>query len=255
MNRDPEIAAIAKALKQILKAKKTTYKSLAERLNVSEQTIKRVLNGDDCSVSRLVEICSELGVKFFELMQLANSEQEHSFTLTEEQEQFFVDNPEYHAFFDAIRLEDLEEIRKKHKLSERSVFLYLKKLDEMGLCELYEGNRFKLKVSGSNSWRGLGPLSKTYTKKNTLEFVNHLFDRFDSGSMNDSLWTMTDTCVTKESYAELRAELREIAKRYSNRAERDKAFFPKEQLTNIMWMLAIAKDYTISPVLEKIPNL
>ncbi|MGE0172251.1 MAG: helix-turn-helix domain-containing protein [Oligoflexales bacterium] len=256
MKRDPEIGAIAQALKQILKAKKVTYKTLAERLDVSEQTIKRVLNGDDCSLSRLVEICSSLDVKFFELMQLAGNEQEHSFMLTEDQEQFFVDNPEYYAFFDTIReTQDLEKIKKEHGLTDKSVFRYLKKLDEMNLCELSAGNRFKMKVSGSHVLRPLGPITKIYSRRDTHALVNHLFKVQDSGSLGESVWTMTDTCISKANYKELKTDLHELGKRFRNKTQADRSFYPKEELIDVQWMFMIAKDYKVPPILDRIPNL
>ncbi|TIU85390.1 MAG: helix-turn-helix transcriptional regulator, partial [Mesorhizobium sp.] len=48
---------IFEALKRTLKAKGLTYRTLAERMGVSEPTVKRIFHEKNCKLDRLMEIC------------------------------------------------------------------------------------------------------------------------------------------------------------------------------------------------------
>src|SRR5262249_203110 len=89
-----EHGAILKALKQVLKARKISYQNLAEMISVSEPTVKRIFSGGECSVSRLLDICESLKISFFELTQIANSQDFSAYHITAQQDQFFADNPQ-----------------------------------------------------------------------------------------------------------------------------------------------------------------
>src|SRR4051794_10582043 len=93
-----EQQAITKALKQVLKARKLSYRQLAASISVSEATIKRLFTGSECNVGRLVEICDALNVSFFDLMSLANSDDFTAHHLSAEQDKFFSRNPKYYFF-------------------------------------------------------------------------------------------------------------------------------------------------------------
>ncbi|MER8700455.1 helix-turn-helix transcriptional regulator [Mesorhizobium sp. M1273] len=54
---------IFEALKRTLKAKGITYRVLAERMGVSEPTVKRIFHERNCKLDRLMEICTAAGVE------------------------------------------------------------------------------------------------------------------------------------------------------------------------------------------------
>ena len=110
--------AFTTALRQVLKARRITYAELAARLGVSEQTIKRVFNGDDCPMSRLTAICEAAGVNFFEVAQLAADKPEVTFELSLEQEEALAAEPPLHTFFDELRNGlDPQAIKVKHGIT------------------------------------------------------------------------------------------------------------------------------------------
>ncbi|TIX35751.1 MAG: helix-turn-helix transcriptional regulator, partial [Mesorhizobium sp.] len=59
----PMNGLIFEALKRTLKAKGVTYRVLAERMGVSEPTVKRIFHERNCKLDRLMEICTAAGVE------------------------------------------------------------------------------------------------------------------------------------------------------------------------------------------------
>lgn len=63
-----EFPLIAKELKSILKARRIKYAELAPRLGMSESGLKKLLNGVDCSLSKLGQVCDELDISMSSLI-------------------------------------------------------------------------------------------------------------------------------------------------------------------------------------------
>ena len=59
-------------LKQALKTRGLSYRQLAERLGVSEPTVKRLFIDQDCKLSRLAEICAVLDIALSDILDDAN---------------------------------------------------------------------------------------------------------------------------------------------------------------------------------------
>ena len=64
----PQTAAILATLKTALKGSKMTYRGLAEQLEMSESGVKKMLNGSDVSLGRLLQICDVLQVPLSEVV-------------------------------------------------------------------------------------------------------------------------------------------------------------------------------------------
>lgn len=77
-----------------------TYEALGEKLGVSSRTVKRIIRvATDYSVAKLAEVCEVVGIKFFDLMQLAHEESFETFELSEAQEEFLAASPRHFRFF------------------------------------------------------------------------------------------------------------------------------------------------------------
>src|ERR1700743_74961 len=82
-----DIPRILTALKAALKAKNLTYKTVAERLNVHEATVKRNLNGRGLSLEFLERVCNLADLRIPELMEMAEDGQdsrEHHISIRQE---------------------------------------------------------------------------------------------------------------------------------------------------------------------------
>ena len=67
MNTD--LQKIKKLLKQTLKQKKISYEDLSTGLNLSQASVKRLLNGtDNITLTRLMDVCAFLEIDFHEFI-------------------------------------------------------------------------------------------------------------------------------------------------------------------------------------------
>lgn len=128
-------------LKLLMKQNNKTYKHLAEHLGLSEVSVKRIMSKEDLSFSRFMEICNWLEVSLTEVEKLANYGQTNQkIRFTEKQELFLVKNPEYLSFLFNLYVEnDPEKIRKKFNISEKSMNLYLLRLEKHELIKKVSG--------------------------------------------------------------------------------------------------------------------
>ncbi|MBY0414774.1 MAG: helix-turn-helix transcriptional regulator, partial [Bdellovibrionales bacterium] len=82
------------AMKRALKAKNIVYKDLAESLDLSESSIKRILSDKSISLERIEEICRACDISFSEICRNAHFEEDvSSHTLSKEQEKGLAENP------------------------------------------------------------------------------------------------------------------------------------------------------------------
>ena len=90
---------ICNALKLALKARKMSYRELAEKIEVSEKTIKRLFKDYDCSLSRLSLICDVIGLSVYELLDFSKNYSEPLTQLSQEQEIYLQHNPSTFCLF------------------------------------------------------------------------------------------------------------------------------------------------------------
>lgn len=86
--------AIMQALRSEMRAAGVTYKQLAQRLGMSESSIKRVFSNGDMNLSRLAQICKAVGVAMEDVLRQATETLPHADTLTLAQERSLVEDPE-----------------------------------------------------------------------------------------------------------------------------------------------------------------
>jgi transcriptional regulator with XRE-family HTH domain len=148
-----------------------TQRSVALKLGVSLPTVKRWWAGKGVSVDILNRLCSLLGVSLSQLfLEIEGSASKYVYSLT--QEKMLVDNPRVLALFDLlVSGETTHSIQRKYSLSPKEMFPMLLKLDRVGLIELHEHNKIKLKRHGEPQWIVGGPLSKKYRKRMIDSFL------------------------------------------------------------------------------------
>ncbi|MCC5878819.1 MAG: helix-turn-helix transcriptional regulator [Idiomarina sp.] len=143
---------ITRALEQVkqrLNERGIQYQALARQFDVSVNTIKRMLNGDDISMQRLLmlaEIC-DLNVEQL----LSNATQQHAehTYISDRQDAAFAEDPALFTLFTRLFYEQtpLTEVVAKLGLDEIETYQYLRTLEDIELLELSPGNRFRFLVS------------------------------------------------------------------------------------------------------------
>jgi len=165
-------------LKKYLKAQGITYRQLAEELELSEASVKRLFSEQSFSLKRLEEICKYLDIDFYDLARMSKEREEGiSKVLTIEQERSLANNPKLLAFlYLLISGWSLPLIKTGYEISELELSKILLKLDQLGLIELHPHNKVRLLVSKNVFWRKDGPIWNLYKKRVQDEFLDYAFD-------------------------------------------------------------------------------
>lgn len=186
------------AMKRALKAKNIIYKDLAESLQLSESSVKRILSDKSISLERIEEICKATDISFSEICKNAQfDEQVTGNTLTKEEEKFLAENPRLLHYY--ILLNDRlspAKIEKEYEISNLEAKKFLLQLDRANLIELHPKDRVKLKnTTGTLGFRRDGAIGKilfAQTKSNflnydfetELDFIRFSWNTFSQESMN-----------------------------------------------------------------------
>jgi len=225
------------ALRRALRARGVTYRQLAEQLAVSEATIKRMFREQDCTLSRLTQICGVLGISVYDLMAVAQQQEDSATELTPEQEVYLAGHTGHFAFLLClVQRQTPELIQARQGLSDLSLFRYLRDLDRQGFLELGAHNRYRLRIGPQVRWSLQGPLQQKLKEINRI-FVGHVMDhnRQPGYAFESSFRFMSQT--TLEAFCE---DLRQLSRKYRRHAAQEDALLPGESLQGVKWTLCIA---------------
>lgn len=172
-----ETAAMVSGLKRVLKARRINYAQVAEALELSEATVKRMFSKQDFSLERFEQVCQLADISFSELAREVDNEKNYISQLTEEQERLILGDTK--LFIVAVCVLNhltLEQIIAIYDISESECIRLLLELDRIRFLQLLPNNRIKLLVSRTFSWRANGPILQ-YVKATGAE--DYFRSRFD----------------------------------------------------------------------------
>lgn len=167
-------------LKQALKSHGLTYVDVAETLNLSEASVKRLFAQSDLSLTRLDLICQRMGIEISDLV--AEMVQQHAnkqvSQLSHEQEQELAsDATLLLVTVCVLNGWTIEELTAHYHLAETECVHYLAMLDTMGLITLLPQNRIRLRIATNFSWRPNGPIQHFFQDKLAADFFNTQFEQ------------------------------------------------------------------------------
>ena len=229
---------ITNALKQALKNHGITYKQVAERLDVSEKTVKRLFQERDCSLSRLNEICEMMDMSVYDLLEFSRHYNEPLIKLSDAQERYLQKNPQHFSFlFFLITGYSLADIQSKYDLSDLGIFRYLRDLDREGFLELGLNNQFRLKVEGRMLMSIRGPLGQLIKERNQL-FFDYVFDQKD-----DEKTAMYGAYrfMDAQTLSDLKEDTVALLKKYRKRAQQNEMILPRERLIPVKFVSLIGE--------------
>ena len=245
---------IALAFKRVLKSRGITYEDLAERLDVSERTIKRMIGGDDGSIGRIAEACEAVGVKFFDLMTIAQEQEDESFELTLEQEEFLAESTSHHVVFrQLIKGWTFDEIHERHALSKRELRGIMRDLESFGLVERYEGDRIESPFANRpQNFISGGPLQYAVGIRDLQHFTEFLYSRDDSDGEERvrSASMSSGTRMSQESIDAWIEDAERLAEKYVQIAQREQSVLADDKLIQLRWLNAIV--YPFSSWIDKV---
>ena len=164
-------------LKSRLKEKGLTYKDVANHLELTEASVKRMFSAEDISIKRLDSICDLLGIDLADLAKTDASNSRAIKVMTLEQEKEIVsDERMLAASFLVYTGWTYEDILKYFDFSEPELISKLTRLDKLGLIELLPNNRIRLRVANNLSWRKRGPIQQAFVDHIQNSFMRNYFD-------------------------------------------------------------------------------
>ncbi|MEP3844684.1 MAG: helix-turn-helix transcriptional regulator [Paracoccaceae bacterium] len=224
-------------LKNVLKARRITYAALADRLGLSEPTIKRIFAERDCKLSRMTEICAALDLTLDDLVAEANRVDLHPFPLGDRLETQLADDwPAFHLFL--LLLDDMTEtaIQEQYQMPADKFFKLGMRLEKMGLAVVMPDNRFRLTVQAPVHFRRDGPLHQRLLKLN-MDFLRTVYLAQDT---EHSAYLTQTRRITRKTAHHILARLRDVQVELSNLARRDQLTQPDDALSSYKIGIALA---------------
>lgn len=173
----PQSTELIKTLKKQLRASGITYQHIAQELDLSEASVKRLFSEESFTIQRFERICELAGLDFSDLVVLAQKSRHQLETLSMEQEKEIAnDLVLLMVTVSVINGFSFTDLLAYYKITEHECIRKLAKLDRLGLLELLPGNRIKLRISPNFRWQRNGPIQKFFQTRVEKEFFSSRFD-------------------------------------------------------------------------------
>lgn len=201
--------ALLQTLKRQLKLRGLTYVDVADHLQLSEASVKRLFSEGNISVRRLENVCGLLAITITDLVLIAQLEQTQITSLTFEQEQQIVGD-EMLLLVSVLVIDGFtfDDIIGQFELKETTLIQYLAHLDRLKIIELQPQNRIKLLISQSFNWLVNGPIQQYFQRNIKEEFF-----KTDFKSSTEKLLVINGL-LSDGSNSELQHEMQQLLNQF-----------------------------------------
>lgn len=209
-------------IKDRLKAKDISYRDLAEHMDVSVVTVKRLLNSSDISMERLMTLAEMVDCTLSELLSKAENNPQPHHVFSPKQDEYFDRYPNLmHYFFELFNLgKTPQEIAKSYKLNKTSTYLYLRALENIELVKLLPEDKVQFLIRPP---AGFADDSRVLRKQlvSHIEKTHHVIMNMDSDSKNrrDYFMLVKPLHLSSALYDRMLTELSKIIDRFSEISE------------------------------------
>lgn len=239
-----QIPALIDVVKKQLKAQGKTYQDVAEKLDLSEASVKRLFSEQNISLQRLEHIADLLGFEMAELWQFVAKQQQQITELSKEQEQEIANDitlllvtvcvMNHYSFTDIVN---------DFAISETECIRMLAKLDKLKLIELLPNNRIKLLIAPNFKWLRKGPIQRFFQHKIQQDFFTSNFDKDTEKLM------VLNGFLSNDSIKALHKRMQRLAEEFNAliHENKDTAIQDKHGITLVMaerqWEYSIFENY------------
>jgi len=168
---------IVDTLKQELRKQGINYRQVAQTLDLSEASVKRLFSESSFTLARLGQICELLHLEIADLIHQMERNIDLTHQLTMEQETELVGDIKLllmaHFLMNKLEFKEIIEI---YDISETEGIRLLAKLDRMKIIEMLPGNRVRLMISKNFTLLPGGPIQRFYENIVQSEFFNSSFN-------------------------------------------------------------------------------
>lgn len=220
-------------LKKELKAQGKTYQDVADILELSEASVKRLFSDRNFTLDRLEKISHLLNLQMSDLFLKLKQQQQQLSRLSREQEKEIAgDLLLLLVSVSVISGMRFEEILSSYQISEAECIQKLAHLDRLKLIELLPGNRVKLLVAPNFNWLPNGPIQQFFQEKVEQDFFNSRFDK-----ANEKL-LVSNALLTDSSNALLQQKMQALVADFNQMMQEDSTA-PAEKKHGTTMVLAI----------------
>jgi len=236
--------ALLATLKKQLKAHGKTYADLADALELSEASVKRLFAEESFTLQRLESACQFIGLQLEELVSLMAKEQPQLKQLTKQQElEIAQDLLLLMVTVSVINGYTLQDLLHHYHMSETDCIQKLAHLDRLKIIELLPNNRIKLLVAPNFRWLPDGPIQRFFLDKVEQDFFKSSFD-----GEGEQLIVLNGL-LSAASSAELRKKMQRIAREFNDLMQSDAGLDMDEKYGTTMviamrrWQYELFKQY------------
>ncbi len=169
-----ESQVLTATLKRCLRNSGLTYHDVADELDLSEASVKRVFSKGTFTVDRMERICALMNMRISDLCRLADKlHADNRTVLSREQEKALASSPSLLRYFYRLLTGwSPARINRTQGHDEYRATQLLAKLDRLRLLELQPANKVRLLVGPHIAWRQDGPLWRRYATQVQADFMN-----------------------------------------------------------------------------------
>ncbi len=214
-------------LRQALKAQGYTYARLAEALNVSELTVKRLFRDKDCKMSRLIEICAVIGLSVSDLVVMQERRQSDPYVLSPQAEAEIAKDPNLFALF-VLLISQVNpvDIAEKYQFSDSQLYSYLRVFEQLEILDILENNQVRFRIPLPVRIRFDGPLGESLKKINQ-QFIGLCVEQ--SGRAEYTFST-SSRLMRPASIRQIQEQLEQLQRDVDYLATQDQLFYQHEEL-------------------------
>ena len=208
---------IISTLKKTLKLHGKTYADVAQHLELSEASVKRMFAQQTISLSRLDAICQLMNMEITALMQMVTDSTARQINqLSDAQEQQLVsDLALLLVTISVINHYTLDEILDAYELSETQCIQHLATLDRLNIIELLPNNKIKIKISPNFKWRKNGHIQQFFRDNIETEFFDSRF------ALPQEKLIVLNGMLSQESNAIFQRKVERLAREFDEMATED----------------------------------
>lgn len=226
-------------LKSVIKQKKLTYRMIAMELGVSESSIKRMLNSNDISMSKMYRLLELVDMDFGSLVQL--NEQLYrtvsAVDIAVEQE-LIEDHLLLLIFFHLLNGWSVSNLVHSLEADELTIRRYVYRLSKLGIIEVLIGDRVRLLLAPNFKWSTNGPM-ETFVRKQVLpEYLSCNFS--DPGELQ----LMSNGWLSESSLKELHRHAQSLVKKHQTLINKDSNLALHDR--NVSTLLIAIRPWSLS---------
>jgi len=215
-----------------LKARGHTYRQLADGINVSEPTIKRIFATNDCTIERLEEICQFLNIELAQLIKSTPKKRKLLTQLTLKQETELAQNKKLLMIAICVMgLWSFDDMLSHLVVSKAECIALLHRLERIGFVEMQPKNQYRLLVAKDFTWIVDGPIMRL-VKGVSLDFFNHRFEA------PGEVLKIINVRVSPQMRESLKAKLEHVAQQYADQVVAD-SYLPLDERPPLSICIAV----------------